>query len=920
MHVRQLRVVGLLHEPVQRLRLAHESAAVGRLVNQHALADLPRRLVQRADLLGDLRDALDAAGAGDDLVLHVAIPDAEVQQVVDEVLVDQRELAGQRAALVDVARDRLKALVVAEDLRRARGRHRREQQRVAHAPARDLGLQRRPVPAAAQRALSDVPHVVLQQALRSRRARERRVRAAPLRERLLLRQQREVLLDLGGPLGAHGAVQLVAQQRALLGDLHARRHGAVVDRLKDVAVQRSGLVAVKRQPHERVRVGQALHPDADRAVQLVRRHGLLHRVERPVNDLVDVLRQDLRDAVQLGEVKLGLAGLRVVFDHHGQRDGAEVARRVRRVVRILVDLRAVAGQDPVEHRAVLLGLTDAVRRVHAARALHGEHDVANLRAAEDRRLPAREAIAGSEVFRARLNAAAAARVSVAAGAVGLGRAAGVHVELVVRRALQVPAAGEHDLQQLGRGARLAHDDLAPLLAVPHGDLGAHELGDRALAVARQQQRLRRDAQVAGPDRPDVLLVALAVHGVLVQHVRSACLNLGLQDRQPQSLRLHLAAELALGLVLRVQSVKGVAVHVLQARRLVGAHERPLALLGDALHEQVRDPQRREQVAAALVLVAVVLAHLQERLHVRVPRLQVDREAAEALAALRDVARRVVVHAHERHEPRRGPVRAADVRAARADVADVHADAAGVLADLCAVGDARVHATDRVADALQEARGHLRARRARVEQRRRRVRELAARHHVVRLNRVLDVPAVDAEGDAQPHVLRALNDLARNLHEVAALQRLEPEVINVVVAIVGNDRVQLDVVRLDDLPQLIGDQRVALAAHVRRVVQQAHGLAEGRRSVLVVVADDDAARQDAVVRVVRHQRSAHLRGQLVQLGRLDAIVDPRDDALRDAVGVHLRQPSAEVVDALADLIKRDVLVRPVALENPHLAER
>lgn len=46
------------------------------------------------------------------------------------------------------------------------------------------------------------------------------------------------------------------------------------------------------------------------------------------------------------------------------------------------------------------------------------------------------------------------------------------------------------------------------------------------------------AQVATFDGTQVLLVALAIAGILVQHVGSACLRLGLNDGVPQLLSLH----------------------------------------------------------------------------------------------------------------------------------------------------------------------------------------------------------------------------------------------------------------------------------------------------------------------------------------------------------------------------------------------
>jgi hypothetical protein len=92
---------------------------------------------------------------------------------------------------------------------------------------------------------------------------------------------------------------------------------------------------------------------------------------------------------------------------------------------------------------------------------------------------------------------------------------------------------------------------------------------------------------------------------------------------------------------------------------------------DALHEEVGDPEAVEGVARALERVAVVLLEVEERLDVRVPGLEVDREGTLALAgALVDVARRVVVDAEHGDDAVRRAVRPADVRVGRADVVDV----------------------------------------------------------------------------------------------------------------------------------------------------------------------------------------------------------------------------------------------------------
>ncbi len=210
--------------------------------------------------------------------LHVVGPQAHVDQVLEQPGVDDLELAGQHAALVDVGRVGLEALVVAEDLRGRGGRHGREQQAVADAVLADAGLERVPVPEVAG---GDVPHVELQDALRGGRALVRRVGA------------------------------LLAGQVARGGE------GGVVDGLEHLAVQLARLGRLERHAQGQEGVGQALDADADGAVAHVAVAGLGDGVVVDVDDAVEVAHDDLGDLVQLGEV----VGAGVVVDEgrQGQR-------------------------------------------------------------------------------------------------------------------------------------------------------------------------------------------------------------------------------------------------------------------------------------------------------------------------------------------------------------------------------------------------------------------------------------------------------------------------------------------------------------------------------------------------------------------------------------------------------------------------
>mmetsp|Transcript_5523 Transcript_5523/g.7783 ORF Transcript_5523/g.7783 Transcript_5523/m.7783 type:complete len:590 (-) Transcript_5523:355-2124(-) len=477
---------GLGHVDVERLRLADEGPAVRRLVDDGLLLDLPHRLVQLLDVLRDHSHLLHAAAVRDDLVAHLRRPQSLLHQLLQQVLVHHRELAGQHAAIVHVRGEGLRGLVVAEYLCGGGGGHGGQHERVPEAVLRDAGSQRRPVPATLLG--GHLPEVLLQQSLRGGRARVRGV----------------------------GAVQA--------GQLAGGREGREVHGLEDLAVQLRGLRAFKGHAHLGEGVRESLHSDADGAVAEVGVLGLENGVEVDVDDLVEVLGDHLGDLKQLLEVE---------------------------------------------------GL---VRLVHEGRQIH-------------------------------------------------------------------------------RG----------------------QVADRHLLRGGELHDLR--AQVGRADGAQVLLVGLAVAGVLVHHVGRAGLHLRRQDGEPQLLRGHRAARLALPLVLLVQRLELLAPHIRQPFRLVRAEERPRAVLLYSLHEQVRDPQSVEQVPGAVGLVAVVLLQVQEVHDVCVPGLEVDGDGALPLAAaLVHVSGGVIVHAQHGHDAVGAAVGATDVGVGCTDVVDGQADAACVLGD------------------------------------------------------------------------------------------------------------------------------------------------------------------------------------------------------------------------------------------------
>eukprot|EP00438_Fugacium_kawagutii_P023836 Skav212421 [mRNA] locus=scaffold202:81336:82969:- [translate_table: standard] len=190
--------------------------------------------------------------------------------------------------------------------------------------------------------------------------------------------------------------------------------------------------------------------------------------------------------------------------------------------------------------------------------------------------------------------------------------------------------------------------------------------------------------------------------VLVQHVGRPRLHLGLQDAEPEVLGLDGLATFASGLQLGVEPLEVFSPEIHQSfarlpiEGFVGAEQRPVLVLLHSLHEEVRDPKSQKQVASALLLLAMILAQLNEVIDICMPWLQVHGEGSFALAtALIHVARRLVEVPQHGHQAVAVAVGAADVGAARPDVGDGHANATSRFRDQCALLQGIVHPLDGV---------------------------------------------------------------------------------------------------------------------------------------------------------------------------------------------------------------------------------
>ncbi|KAH0357813.1 hypothetical protein KCU83_g235, partial [Aureobasidium melanogenum] len=200
------------------------------------------------------------------------------------------------------------------------------------------------------------------------------------------------------------------------------------------------------------------------------------------------------------------------------------------------------------------------------------------------------------------------------------------------------------------------DNLVKLLEVElvfvHVDEGGKSKGSQVADgdLIRSSVLDNLSTQVGAANDTKVLLVALAVASILVQHERVTSLGLSLEDSVPQLLGTDGIATTAFALVLLVQSLELFAVNVGQTRTFSGAHQGPGGVLLDTLHEEIGDPKSVEEIAGTDFLLTVVLAKVEEGEDVGVPGLEIDGEGTGTLvAALVDVSGSVVENTEHGYE-------------------------------------------------------------------------------------------------------------------------------------------------------------------------------------------------------------------------------------------------------------------------------
>lgn len=290
------------------------------------------------------------------------------------------------------------------------------------------------------------------------------------------------------------------------------------------------------------------------------------------------------------------------------------------------------------------------------------------------------------------------------------------------------------------------------------------------------------------------------------------------------------------------------------------------------------------------VLAGVVPQLQELLDVGVPGLQVDAGRALAPAALVDRGHGRVQRAQPGHDAVGVTVRTPDEGAARTHPGPGDADASGVL------GQPR-HLAVPVVDPLQlvarrveqEAGRELRAARAGVEQGGRAGQVRQRGHEPVQLGRLGDALRQPA-GHAQEEVLRPLQHVAGLgvAQQVAVVDGAQPEVLEPVVGLLRDQRVQLGGVRGDESGERVLDQPGRVGGR-DRLRERAHALPCGLVGDLL---GQQPGGDPGVGRVGDHPRGGLLDGQAAV--DLDDLRHVRSPHPREGMREHGSTPGAHHV--------------------------
>ena len=157
------------------------------------------------------------------------------------------------------------------------------------------------------------------------------------------------------------------------------------------------------------------------------------------------------------------------------------------------------------------------------------------------------------------------------------------------------------------------------------------------------------AEIGTFDRSKVLLVRLTVAVVFVKHIGSTCFNLGINDLTPKPLGFDSLFASLLLLILKVKLFEFFTPAVKQSWAFVWAHESPVFVLFNSLHEKIWDPESVEQVTSPVLLSSIVFTELKEFIDVWVPWLKINCKSSFPSSTLINIPRSVVINFKHRNK-------------------------------------------------------------------------------------------------------------------------------------------------------------------------------------------------------------------------------------------------------------------------------
>jgi hypothetical protein len=88
---------------IEGLRLADVGTSIGSEIEHFLLGDLPNGFIDSLDVVRDPRDVLNGAVVRDDHILHLVIPETEVDEFAEKPGADDLELPSEDTTRIDVA-------------------------------------------------------------------------------------------------------------------------------------------------------------------------------------------------------------------------------------------------------------------------------------------------------------------------------------------------------------------------------------------------------------------------------------------------------------------------------------------------------------------------------------------------------------------------------------------------------------------------------------------------------------------------------------------------------------------------------------------------------------------------------------------------------------------------------------------------